>query len=118
MLLTLWAALTTLAFGSFILGHALGFHEIAVIGAALVMIVGADVVLHDVQVQTGEEIDRQYADVNNTTVETTTTVNATYRTHSWTEENLGTNAVGLGIFQLLIGVFLFYEQMLVIGEDE
>lgn len=114
----MWAALTTLAFGSFILGHVLGFHEIAVIGATLVMIVGADVVANDVQVKTGEQIDRQYSDVNNTTVETTTTVNATYRTHSWTEENLGTNAIGLGIFQLLIGLFLFYEQMLVMDEGQ
>lgn len=114
----LWVALSGLAFGSFILGHLLGFPGVASIGAVLVMIVGADVVLNDVQVKTGEQIERDYATVNNTTVENSTTVNATYRTHSWTEQNLGTNAIGLGIFQILIGVLLFYQQMLAIGEGQ
>lgn len=118
MLLTLWVALSSLAFGSFILGHLLGFHEVASIGAVMVIIVGADVILNDIQVKTGEEIEREYTDVNGETVENATTVNATYRTHSWTEANLGTNAIGLGLFQILIGVFLFYQQMLAMGEGE
>lgn len=118
MLLMLYAVLTTLAFGSFILGHLLGFHGVASIGAVMVMIVGADVVLNDVQMKTGEQIDREYTTVNNTTVENSTTVNATFRTHSWTEQSLGTNALGLGIFQMLLGVLLFYQQMLAIGEGQ
>lgn len=125
MLLTLWAALTTLAFGSFILGHLLGFHGVASVGAVMLIIVGGDVILNDVQVKTGEQVTNEHklfnetqSESDTTVVQNSTTVNYTYETHSWTEENLGRNAIDLGLFQILIGLLLFYQQMLAIGEGQ
>ena len=47
-----------------------------------------------------------------------TTEELSYTNHSWTEEFASENAVGIGVFQLLIGVLLFYQQMLAIGEGQ
>jgi len=118
VILTLWVTLSTAGLVAFVLGHLLGFHGVASIGAVMVIIVGGEVILNDIQVKTGEQIDREYTTVGNDTVENATTVNNTYQQHSWTKTFATENAIGLGIFQILIGVLLFYQQMLAIGEGE
>lgn len=95
---------------AFILGHLLGFPGVASIGAIMLVLVGGDVLLNDIQVKTGENIDRDYSTVGNEPVENQTTVNNTYDTHAWTDTFASNNAISLGVFQALIGVLLFYNQ--------
>jgi hypothetical protein len=116
MLLILWAAMSTAGFAVWITGHLLGFHGVASIGAVWLMLVGGQVLLDDIQVKTGERIERDYTTIDNSTVENETVVNDTYATQSWTETFASQNAVGIGVFQLLIGVLLFYNQFVAMGE--
>jgi hypothetical protein len=118
VILTLWVALSTAGLVTFVLGHLLNFHGVAAIGAVVVMLVGGEVILGDLQIKDGERIERNYTEVNGTAVATEETVNNTYAQHSWTERFASDNAIGLGIMQLLVGVLLFYQQMQAIGEGQ
>lgn len=116
MLLTLWAVLTTTGFATFVLGHLLGFHGVASIGAVLTMLTGLNVVADGLQLKDGEQITREYTTVGNETVENQTTVTNSYQNHSWTQTFASENAIGLGVFELLIGVLLFYQEMEAIAD--
>lgn len=118
MLLTLWVVLSTAGLVAFLLGHLLGFHGVATIGAVMVMLAGADVVLGGIEVADGETIERNYSNVSGEVVAVNETVTDTYSNYSWTERFASDYAVGIGVFQLLIGVLLFYQQMLAIGEGQ
>lgn len=117
MLLILWAAMSTAGLATFVLGHLLGFHGVASIGAVLVMLTGAQVLADDIQVKTGQDITRSYTTVGNQPVENRTVVNSTYADHSWTEQFASQNAIGIGLFELLVGVLLFYNQFVAMGEE-
>lgn len=111
MLLTLWIVLTIFGFAVFVLGHLLGFPGIAAIGAVLVMLTGAQVVAEDIQLPSGEVTERSYTEIGNETVENRTVVNSSYETHSWTQAFASDHAIGIGVFQLLIGVLLFFNEL-------
>lgn len=110
MLFILWAGFSLFAFGTFLMGYLLNFPGIASIGAVLVMLTGAQVILEDIQIADGEQIERNYTTVDNQTVENRAVVNSTYQNHSWTQTFSHENAIGIGVFQLLIGVLLFLNQ--------
>lgn len=110
MLFQLWVAFSLFAFGTFLMGYLLGFPGIASIGAVLVMLTGGQVILEDIQVADGQQIERNYTTVDNTTVENQTTINSTYQNHSWTQTFTSDNAIGIGVFQVLIGVLLFFNE--------
>lgn len=116
MLLTLWVVLSTAGLVTFLLGHLLGFHGVASIGAVMVMLSGLNVVADGLQLKDGERVERSFTTIDNETVENETLVTNNYQSHSWTEEFAHENAVGLGVFQLLIGVLLFYQQMEAIAD--
>jgi len=111
VLLGLWTVLSTAGLVTFVVGHLLGMHAVASIGAVMTMLTGLNVAVEGLEMKDGEQIEREFTTVNNQTVANSTAVNDTYRTHSWTEEFAHENAVGLGVFQLLIGLAFFYRQM-------
>lgn len=119
MLLILWTVLSAAGLVTFIVGHLLGFHGVASIGAVWLMIVGGQVLLDDIQVKSGEDIERQFTEIgdNATVVENRTIVNDTYTNQSWTEAFATDNAVSIGLFEILIGVLLFWNQFVAMGEE-
>lgn len=65
MILTTAAFLTTVGLVAFVLGHSYGYQGIAVIGAILIVGVGAGAMVDGIETQTGE----RQIDVDNSTTE-------------------------------------------------
>lgn len=108
MLLITFVVLSTFGFGTWLTGHFFGYTAIAAIGAVLVISVGGAVVLTNLEVKTGEQIDRSYTEINNSTVETQTNVSYEYSRDAVTRE-FGDSAaqVSLGGLWMLLGALLF-----------
>lgn len=119
MILTLWVALSTAGLVTFVLGHVFGFHGIAAIGAVMVILVGGEIGLTGMEIKDGHTINRTHTTVqSDKVVLDNSTQKDTYTKHSWTRIFSSDHALGLGILQMLIGVLLFYQQMLAIGEGQ
>lgn len=65
MILTTAAFLTTIGIAAFVLGHSYGYQGIAVIGAVLIVGVGAGAMIDGLDTQTGE----RQIEVNNSTTQ-------------------------------------------------
>ena len=109
MLLAPFFVLTGLGFGAWLLGHYFGFTGIAAIGAVVVIGVGGAVVLSGLLVQTGEVVERDYTTINNSTVETNTTVSFSYEQHALAQQLGG--SVNLGGLQMIAGGLLLIQHL-------
>lgn len=107
MLLSSFLATTTLGFVLWGIGHFFEYTGIAVIGAILVIAVGGGVVLTDLNVKNGETVDREYTEVNNTTVVDNVTRSNTYERVAILDEfGGGTGPLSLGGLMMLCGGLL------------
>jgi hypothetical protein len=102
MILQTAALLLALGVGVFVLGAALGFKEVAVIGAVIVVGVGAIVGVSGLQYRDGTETTAVTNSTTNTTVETTEFVYE--RTDTPTHLPLGTLVMLLGGLLTLRGL--------------
>lgn len=112
MLLTSFLAISTLGFVLWGIGHFSNYTGIAAIGAVLVIAVGGAVVLTDLHVKTGEEVEREYTEVNNSTVVDNVTRTNTYERVAILDE-LGNDAgpLSLGALMMLAGALLMVHRL-------
>lgn len=80
MLLVPFVTLSTLGFATWLLGHYFQYTGIASIGAVLLIAIGGGVAMTDLQVKTGETVDKEYDTVNNETVVVNQTTTNEYET--------------------------------------
>ncbi|WP_435125393.1 hypothetical protein [Halobaculum sp. D14] len=79
MLLSVFAALTVLGVGLWLLGYTFDFIGVAAIGSIIVIGAGAMVILGSLEVEAGETLAKQFTTVNSTVVNNATTVTQQYR---------------------------------------
>jgi len=101
MLLTVFAMLAGLGLAVWLLGYFQEMPGVAAIGAIIVIGAGATVVLGGLEVEAGQEIAKQYATINNTTVNNATTVETQYRQVSTPQQ------LQLGGLVTVVGGLLF-----------
>ena len=112
MLLSVFAALTTLGLALWLLGYLQEMPGVAAVGSIIVIGAGATVVLGSLEVEAGQEIAKQYATINNTTVNNATSVQTQYRSVSTPQQ------LQLGGLITVVGGLLFLRGLGDPGEVE
>jgi opacity protein-like surface antigen len=124
MLLTTFITFTALGFGIWILGHLLYAHErsgtliaIASLGAVIIMATGGAVALSDVEQQTGELIEKDYAEFNGSNSNATVVNNQTHVSYERSRVSITDDfgaafgQLGLGGLQMIVGALLMIRDL-------
>jgi len=111
VLLLPFVALSLLGFGIWLLGSFFDYTGIAAIGAVMIIALGGAVVLTDLVVKTGETVEKNYTDVNGTTVVANETRTFQYEPVSLITEFGETGQLSLGGLQMLVGGLLMSRKL-------
>ena len=106
VLLLPFVALSLLGFGIWAIGSFFQYTGIAAIGAVLVISLGGAVVLTDLRVKTGVEIDNEHTVVDGETVVDNSTRTFEYQTVSLIDEFGDAGHLSLGGLLMLVGGLL------------
>lgn len=106
MILSVFAVLLAVGFGTWLIGHVFEYTEIATLGAVIVVAAGGIVAVGGLQYQSGEHLAKDYqefekADGSGVVVNNETVVVHEYSDISWTVQ------ANLGALVMFIGAFLF-----------
>jgi len=107
VLLVPFVALSTLGFALFLIGHELGYTGVAAIGAVLIIAIGGGVAISDLEVKTGEHVEKTYKTVDNSAVVDTVNRTNQYSTVRPIRRFGAAGQLGLGAMQMLVGGVLF-----------
>jgi len=112
MLLVTFAFLNVLGFGVWLLGHYFDYTGVAAIGAVFIIAAGAAVTLTTLEVRDGEHIERDFATVDNDTVNNQTIVHETTRTVKISDQFGGPlNNFSIGGLMMLVGGLLMTQHL-------
>jgi hypothetical protein len=106
VILSVFAVLLTVGFGTWLLGHVFEYTEIAALGAVIVVAAGGIVAVDGLQYQSGEHVEKDYyefekVDGSGQVVNNQSTTSYEYSDISWGVR------VNLGALVMFIGAFLF-----------
>lgn len=112
MLLTTFVVMSSVGFATWLLGHYFQYTGIASIGAVLLIAVGGAVALTDLQVKTGETVERNYGTVDNETVVVNQTTTNQYETLTILDQFGGVSGpLSLGGLLMILGGLLMTQHL-------
>lgn len=111
MLLHSFAILSAFGTGLWLLGHYFEFHGVAAIGAVIVIAIGGAATLTPLTVKSGEQIDRDFATINNQTVNNQTNISYTYQTVAVTQSIGSLQSYLLGALTMIAGALLLVQDL-------
>lgn len=107
MLLTTFVVMSSLGFATWLLGHYFQYTGIASIGAVLLIAVGGAIAVTDLQVKTGETVEKEYGTVDNETVVTNQSTTNQYETVTVLQQFGGVGGpLSLGGLVMILGGLL------------